>query len=247
MGHIMVQIEFKYLRRTRNRHGKFYYSFRKKGHKRVRIPGAPGSAEFVAAYESALGMSTDEKKLNPGSMAALVNLFYASTKFAGLDKKSTQRTYRRVLDNFCDEHGDKPVALLQMHHMDSIIAKKCNTPAAANQLLKRVKQVLDFGVKHGWIKTNPAKGVEKIKYSAKPIHTWTEEQAAQFVKRHRPGSRKLVSGSLQRSWVTGLLRAWAAQIDCNPPGGGRRKRECNLCYPCVARQPPSLALHKSCK
>jgi hypothetical protein len=74
MGHVMVQIEFKYLHRTRNRHGKFYYSFRKKGHKRVRIPGAPGSAEFVAAYESALGMSIDEKKLKPGSMVALVNL-----------------------------------------------------------------------------------------------------------------------------------------------------------------------------
>ncbi len=188
MGHVMVQIEFKYLHRTKNRHGKFYYSFRRNGSKRVRIPGAPGSAEFVANYESALGMSTAEKKLRPGSMGALVSLFYASTKFAGLDKKSTQRTYRRVLDNFCEEHGDKPVVLLEMRHLESIIAKKCDTPAAANQLLKRVKQVLDFGVKHGWIKTNPAKSVDKIKYSAKPIHTWTEEQAAQFVKRHPPGS-----------------------------------------------------------
>jgi hypothetical protein len=71
------------------------------------------------------------------------------------------------------------VALLEMRHVESIIAKKCDTPAAANQLQKRVKQVLDFGVKHGWIKTNPAKSVDKIKYSTKPIHTWTEEQAAQ--------------------------------------------------------------------
>lgn len=89
----MAQIEFKYLHRTKNRHGKYYYSFRKKGHQRMAIPGIPGSAEFVAAYESALGLSISEKKIKPGSVSALVNLFYGSTKFAGLAKHSTQRTY----------------------------------------------------------------------------------------------------------------------------------------------------------
>jgi integrase len=188
MGYIMAQIEFKYLHRTKNRHGKYYYSFRKKGHKRMAIPGVPGSAEFVAAYESALGLSISEKKIKPGSVSALVSLFYGSTKFAGLAKHSTQRTYRHVLDSFCYEHGDKPVVLLEMHHIEKIIAAKASTPAAANQLLKRLRQVLDVGVKHGWIKINPAKGIEKIRYIAKPIHTWTEEQVAQFVKRHPPGT-----------------------------------------------------------
>ena len=188
MGRVMTQIEFKYLHRTKNRHGKFYYSFRKKGCKRLPIRGIPGSTEFSASYEAALGMSVADHKPKAGSMAELVNLFYRSTKFAGLDKSSTQRTYRRVLDGFCSEHGDKPVALLEMRHVETIISKRSETPAAANQLLKRLKQVLDFGVRLGWITTNPAKGVEKVKYTNKPIHTWKEDQAKQFVLRHRPGS-----------------------------------------------------------
>ena len=188
MGLVMAQIEFKYLHRTRNRHGKFYYSFRKKGCKRLPIRGIPGSAEFVAAYEAALGLSKSERKIKSGSMGELVRQFYQSTKFAGLDKSSTQQTYRRVLDVFCAEHGDKPVALLEMHHIEMIIAKKSATPAAANQLLKRLKQVLDFGVKHSWIVSNPAKGVEKVRYANKPIHTWTEVQARQFAAHHKPGT-----------------------------------------------------------
>ena len=188
MGSLVASIDLKYLHCTKNRHGKRYYAFRKKGHKRIRLPNPPGSPAFMAAYQAALALTVSVRRIQPGSMAALVKAFYSSTKFASLDKKSTQKTYRRILDGFSEEHGDKPVALLEMQHVENIIAGRAATPAAANQLLKRLKQVLDFAVKNGWIKVNPAKGVEKIRYTQKPIHTWTERQAAQFVERHPPGT-----------------------------------------------------------
>ena len=188
MGSLVTSINLRYLHCTKNRHGKRYYAFRKKGHKRVRLPNPPGSPAFMAAYQAALAMTSTVRRIQPGSMGALVKAFYGSIKFAGIDKKSTQRTYQRILDNFIEEHGDKPVALLEMHHIGKIIAAKATTPAAANQLLKRLKQVLDFAVKNGWIRVNPAKGIEKIRYTQKPIHTWTERQAHQFVQRHPPGT-----------------------------------------------------------
>jgi integrase len=188
MGSLVASIDLRYLHCTKNRHGKRYYAFRKTGHKRVRLPNPPGSLEFMAAYQAALAMTTTVRRIQTGSTGALVKAFYGSIKFASLDRKSTQRTYQRILDNFIEEHGDKPVALLEMHHVEKMIAAKATTPAAANQLLKRLKQVLDFAVKNGWIKVNPAKGVEKIRYTQKPIHTWTERQALQFVERHPPGT-----------------------------------------------------------
>lgn len=114
--------------------------------------------------------------------------FYGSITFASLDAESTQKTYRRVLDAFCKEHGSKLVALLEKHHVEKIIASRATTPAAANQLLKRLKQVLDFGVENKWLKNNPAKGVKRVKYKPTPHHTWTEDEAAKFEAFHKPGS-----------------------------------------------------------
>jgi integrase len=204
MGQPVTLINLKYLHRTKNRHGKFYYAFRKKGCKRIRLPN-PGHPAFVAAYQAALSITAEVRKIQPGSMAALIKAFFASTKFAGLDKKSTQKTYRRVLEGFIEEHGEKPVALLEGHHVERIIASKVDTPAAANQLLKRLKQVLDFAVRNDWIKTNPARNVEKIRYTQRPIHTWTENQAQQFTNRHPPGTMAYLAFAIMS--CTGIRRS----------------------------------------
>ena len=57
-------------------HGKPYYYFRKPGCARIKLPGLPGSAEFMDAYQAALAASTPPsdigaKRSGPGTVTAL--------------------------------------------------------------------------------------------------------------------------------------------------------------------------------
>jgi integrase len=191
MGLGVAKLELKFVHRTVDRHNTVYHYFRKSGHPRTRLPGLPGSDEFMKAYGACLGNLAELQsphQIKPGTTTALVRMWYASGHFQRLEV-STQANYRRILDSFCDEHGHKLVAQLEARHIRDIIAKKAKTPAAANQLLKRIKQIMRFALENDWVKLDPSQAVRRLTYKAKPIYTWSESDAAQFVKRHPPGTK----------------------------------------------------------
>lgn len=211
----MVKLDLPYVHCTTNRSDRKYYSFRKKGCSRVRLPGPVGSAAFLKVYHQCLQASETEKSENKllikaGSMTALVREFYKKKEFLAL-ATSTQETYRRTLERFCDEHGQKLIADLEAKHVDDILAKMVKTPAAANQLRKRLKQVLKLAVKLKWIKTNPLNEVERIEYDDNPHHTWTEDEAKSFVKRHPVGTMAYLAFAIMVN--TGLRKSDAVKLD----------------------------------
>jgi integrase len=193
MGNPVTKLDLKFVHKTVNRHGKAYYNFRKTGCPRVRLPGLLGSTIFMAAYGQCLSDSpflpTDSPyKVKPGSMAALVHSWYDSGEFKQL-RASTQTTYRGIMERFLIEHGEKPVALLGKKHLARIIGDKAATPAAANNLLARLQQIMKFALENDWIKVDPTQGVRKIRYRVKGFETWTEAEADQFTAFHPPGSK----------------------------------------------------------
>jgi integrase len=210
----MVKLDLPYVHRTINRFGREYFSFRKKGCRRVRLPGKLGSASFMKVYDEcfqAAEVSTDENKRNIKalSMSALVREFYKTKEFLAL-AESTQKTYRNTLDRFCDEHGHKLVIDLQAKHLDDILAKMVKTPAAANQLRKRLKQILKLAVKKQWIKINPVDQVDRISYKKMPHKSWSEEEAELFVKRHPLGTMAYLAFSIMAN--TGLRKSDAVKL-----------------------------------
>ena len=62
----MTKLHLKYVQAFRSG-GDVYYYFRRHGQTRVRLPGLPGSAEFMAAYQAAL--ATAPVALSPGVCA----------------------------------------------------------------------------------------------------------------------------------------------------------------------------------
>ena len=50
----MARIRLRYVNSFTDRHGKLRHYFRRPGTKGVRLPGIPGSSEFMAAYQAAL-------------------------------------------------------------------------------------------------------------------------------------------------------------------------------------------------
>lgn len=210
----MVNLNLPYVHRTTNRFGREYFSFRKKGCRRVRLPGKLGSAPFMKAYNECLqdsAVSNDENKhlIKAGSVIALVREFYKTKVYLAL-AASTQKTYRNTLERFCYEHGHKLVVDLQARHIEDILAKMVKTPAAANQLRKRLKQILRLAIKLGWIKTNPIHEVDRISYHEESHHTWTEEEAERYVKRHAFGTDEYLAFAIMSH--TGLRKSDAVKL-----------------------------------
>src|SRR6266511_3145804 len=115
----MISLRLKYLVEDVDRHGNVRLYFRRKGQRKTRLAGLPGSDEFMTAYKAALSASGDIQHPRPparGSFGHLCLAYYASATFKALDR-STQSWRRRALDAVCERHGDKPVGLMQAKHV----------------------------------------------------------------------------------------------------------------------------------
>jgi integrase len=167
----------------------------RKGAFTTNLTGIPWSEDFMRQYATALegvnkaAGNIGAERTKPGSFNALVVSYYRSPEFLGL-KASTQSVRRQYLERFRREHGDKPINRLTRGHIKEIIGAKANTPEGANNLLKILRLILNYAVSIDMLASNPAIGVKRYR-SRNPdgYHTWTEDEVAQFIKRHPLGSK----------------------------------------------------------
>ena len=190
----MSKLLLKFVHEFRDRHGKVRRYVRRPGFKRVPLPGDPGSPEFMAAYQSALDPKTAPRveigasRVEAGTVADLVARYFRSVEFVGL-KASTQSTYRSIIEPFREKHGDKRVALLQRQHVKELLASKAATPTAANNWLKRMRQLMAFAIDVGMRRDDPTIGVKPLPIRSAGHPVWTAEHIAAFRERHPSGTR----------------------------------------------------------
>ena len=111
----MTKIQLKYVAEDIDRHGNVRRYFRREGQRKIRLPGLPGSAEFMDAYRAALsGESAPNKskagrneQAAQGSFRWLCEMYFGSSEFKQLDDR-TKRVRRNIIDGLCREHGNKP-------------------------------------------------------------------------------------------------------------------------------------------
>lgn len=167
--------------KDRNRPGKFHYYFRRRHGPRIKLPGEPGSDEFITAYRQAIrSPGSSSNRHGPGTFAALADQYFASTAFKRL-RASTQAVSRGILERFIVEHGHRLVAQIKREHVDHIIAAKSSTPAAANNLLKKLRMLIRFAIANGWRESDPTFGLKKFKEGEH--HAWEDSELAQFEAR----------------------------------------------------------------
>lgn len=187
----MSKIRIPFVDEFRDRHGKVRRYFRRKG-VRVALPGALGSAEFMAAYQAALAQQPAPApalgSARPGTIRALVAGYLASAAFQQL-RASTQNTYRGILERFRVEHGDDPVKLLRREHIVAMLGKKVKTPAAANNWLRLARLLMRFAILEGIRPDDPTAGIKNLKMRPGGFHTWTEDEIAAFERTHAVGTR----------------------------------------------------------
>ena len=195
----MTKLTLKFVQSFADRHGKRRFYFRKPGCPRVALPGLPGSAEFMDAYQRALeGVSSAEivsKRAAPGTFHSMIASYYGSAEFRTLSP-STQRTYRNIIEGFRDKHGDKRVASIETHHIRAMLDAKADTPSASNNLLRMLRMLLTFAVERGVRRTDPTSGIRKVRIRSTGFHSWTEEEIAQFEAHHALGTRARLAMAL---------------------------------------------------
>jgi integrase len=190
----MTRLTLKHIKRVKTRHGKTLFYFRRPGYRLVALPGAPGSSEFMDAYGRALDPKTAPRleigaaRTKPGTIDALVALYYQSAEYAGL-AKSTQATYRNIIERFRTDHGAKRVALLAREHVKGMVAKKAETPSAANNFLKMLRMLMAFAIDANMRKDDPTIGVKRVRVTSEGFTVWREQDIAAFRVRHALGTR----------------------------------------------------------
>src|SRR6476659_9556503 len=100
------------------------------------------------------GIEIGASRTKAGTINAVVIGYFNSIGFRTLSP-STQATYRGILENFRDEHGDKNVVRLERRHIDKLISNKVNTPAAANNLLRMLRTLMQFAQTQGMRHDDP--------------------------------------------------------------------------------------------
>lgn len=190
----MTRVKLLYVNRMRDRHGKVRFYFRRDG-KRTPLPGLPGSAEFMAAYQAALGGKSPPvaaKRDAAGTISAVIASWYGSIQFKHY-KAGTQRTYRYDAERFRRKHGHRLVADLRPEKVETMMNAMAETPAAANKLRQFLRQLMQHAVKSMKLiaaDENPMRDVERLK-SRNPegFPQWEAEHIAQF-RAHWPVGSK---------------------------------------------------------
>ena len=199
----MTKIQLKYVAEDIDRHGNVRRYFRREGQRKIRLPGLPGSAEFMDAYRAALGgesapnksKATRNEQAAQGSFRWLCEMYFESSEFKQLDDR-TKRVRRNIIDGLCQEHGNKPARLMEVRHVRYIRDARADRLEAANAILKALRQIFVYGVAVGLVDRNPAKEVPYLKSGSSGFHSWTSDEVGQFEATHPIGSKARLAFAL---------------------------------------------------
>ncbi|WP_299201062.1 site-specific integrase [uncultured Tateyamaria sp.] len=188
----------KYVVEDTDRHGNVRIYYRRVGQPKIRLRGPVGSPEFLIDYQrAASGHAWKQKNQGsensrvgqPGTLRWLCTQYFKSPMYQQLDP-STRRSRRSILERFCENHndGEKPFAKLLPRHVRVRRDAMMSTPAAANTMIKTLRQLFRFAIRYDLHDSNPAAQVEYLATNAEGYHSWTLEEIKAYEKAHVFGS-----------------------------------------------------------
>ncbi|MFK4809686.1 tyrosine-type recombinase/integrase [Devosia sp. ZW T5_3] len=196
----MAKIDLPYLKSYKVA-GRTYYYFNRRGFPAAKLPGDPLSPAWLAAYNAAKDASNKgtsqpvRGKVVEGSFADLIARYYASPKFLNLSKL-TQQGYRNEIEKLRKAHGHESVVDLDWETVEALMAKKADTPGAANKLLRTVRMLMKYAVKCKMRDFDPTAGVDKLKVPGDGFIAWTDDDIAKFEAAFPIGSKPRLAMAL---------------------------------------------------
>ena len=178
------------------RTGKPYWRFRRRGYKAVMLPGLPGSTEFMAGYEAALGQPMAEigaKRTRTGSINAALVGYYQSLTFREL-APGTQRMRRAILERLRAEHGDRSIADMPPKFI-ALTLNKLQSHAARNWF-KTIRHLMQYAVSVELVRVDPTRDIKLPKASSNEHRPWTGAEIAAYEATHPIGSKARLAFAL---------------------------------------------------
>ena len=155
-----------------------------------RIPGEPGSAEFLAALAAAKAEAPPHHK---ETLQEVFNAYQASPAFTAL-AEATRKGYVRRLPAIEAEFGDMPIKALAdsrargefLDWRDRLAQK---SPREADYHLAILALMLAWGLDRGRVPANPAARPGRLYQADRTDHIWTEADVQAFLAKAGPQLR----------------------------------------------------------
>jgi integrase len=177
--------------------GAVFHYFRRRGYERVRLPGIPGSREFMDAYQRALAGQQEPigaKRTKSGSVSAAIVGYYASPLYFGSLSLGTQYARRTILERFRAEHGDLPIADMPPKFIALTLSKL--KPQAARNWFKAIRRLMQYAVAVGLVRVDPTQGLKAPQSKSKEHRPWTDAEVAAYEAKHPIGSKARLAFAL---------------------------------------------------
>jgi integrase/recombinase XerD len=223
----MTRLHLKYVQSFRG-----YHYFRRRGSPYIQLPGTPGSAEFMEAYQRALAAAPvtigASKRSFPGSVSAAIADYYGSQAFRSLTG-GTPAKRRAILERFREDYGHKRLATLPK---DLIVALLDTMPPhSARNWLKTFRHFIRWCESRKLVHGDPTWGIRLRIPKSDGHHTWSEDEISAFEAVHPVGSKARLaaqSGNVECRTRAGPRPggAAAANRQCLPPSPRPRRRKC---------------------
>jgi integrase len=151
------------------------------------VQGEPGSPEFVASYNEAVGRKVQSPK---GTLQNVLQQFHASRDFMDL-ADSTRRSYIALIKRIEEKFSDFPLSALKDRRTRGIF--KCWRDAIADYSGCRqadytwsvLARVLSWGLDRGIIAANPCERGGRLYRASRNEKIWTDDDEKSFLK-HAP-------------------------------------------------------------
>ena len=160
------RVRLKHIKRVVDRSGVVRIYYVRGGKPHIRLDAPEGTPAFLEAYETARREKALQWKarLKPTwprrSMSDLVDLYQRTDDYARLAPQ-TQRVYDRVLRRLLhvEQLAGCNAASIGRQRIQQVIDRHAGTPAAAADLLKKLRILFRCAIVQGWRSDDPTRGV----------------------------------------------------------------------------------------
>jgi integrase len=179
MGGLMGKVDLPYVQ-IFSAKGRLYGYYRRPGI-RTRIPGVPGSPQFLSAYADlhaaaeAKTPSQPGPPVLPGSLRALWAAYRAGAAWTTLGAR-TKKEYAGLIEPLLQRWGDSAVATMTPEWVQRRIDERSATPSKANHFLAVLRLLLNWAIPRGWMKVSPAAKVKRLKHKPQSHRRWTDAE-----------------------------------------------------------------------
>jgi hypothetical protein len=176
----------------RDRHGKLRVRFRKTGFRRTtRRPRLERRSSGKNIWRGrTVRRSGQGRRGRSPAFDDLITRFYSSVKWKNIPKESTRSPIAASSSASGPNMASAMVATMSARAVNGLMEKMADTPAAANNLLKRLRTLFDYAILLGMRRDNPAKAVDSVKAKGDGFHEWTEAEIAKFRGSTRSARRR---------------------------------------------------------